>query len=129
MADNTEAEALASDHTKDELKTAAEVAGVDVRSRDTKADLAEKVAAAQRGDGFVTVTNRTRRSGADALFGHFVDIVAGEHEGRRGHYFADVSHGSDGYPDRVLVRSRDERNEILEADYADVRPTSYTGGR
>lgn len=120
-------EDIAGRHTKDELVAAAKVEGVEVKSRDTKAEVAEKLADAR--DETVVVNNFTRRSGDDALFGHFVDIVAGEHKGRRGHYFADVSHGHDGYPSRVLVRSRDEHNEILEAAYADVRPTEYTGGR
>lgn len=77
----------------------------------------------------VQVTNINRRSGDDALFGSFVDVVAGEHEGRRGHYFQDVSHGEDGYPDRVLVRTRDADNLTLEVGYDEVRPTDYLGGR
>lgn len=131
MADETtaEAEALASEHTKEQLKHAAEVAGVDLKARDTKADIAEKLTEVQHGGGGVFVNNFNRRSGDDALFGSFVDVVAGEHEGRRGHYFQDVSHGSDGYPDRVLIRSRDEDNLPLEVNYSDIRPTSYTGGR
>lgn len=125
---SAEAEALVEEHTKDELVAAAKVEGVDVKSRDTKAEVAEKLAEATA-EGKVQVSNFTRRSGNDALFGSFVDVVGGEHEGRRGHYFEDVSHGPDGYPDLVLVRSRDEHNEVLQAKYSDIRPTSYTGGR
>lgn len=120
-------EDIAGRHTKDELVTAAKVEGVDVKSRDTKAEVAAKLGDAR--DDKVLVDNFTRRSGDDALFGHFVDVIAGDHAGRRGHYFEDVSHGTDGYPLRVLVRSRDEHNEMLEVDYKDVRPTDYMGGR
>lgn len=77
----------------------------------------------------VTVNNFTRRSGDDAILGTFVAVVAGKYRGRRGNYFEDVSHGKDGYPDLVLVRSRDADNAVLEVKYSDIRPTSYLGGR
>lgn len=125
---SAEAKALASEHTKDELVAAAKVEGVDVKSRDTKQVVAEKVAKATHGPK-VTVSNFNRRSGDDAILGHFVDVVGGEHQGRRGHYFADVSHGTDGYPERVHVQSRDADNLTLEVNYADIRPTDYHGGR
>ena len=77
----------------------------------------------------VQVNHFNRRSGDDALHGSFVDVVSGEHKDRRGHYFHDVSHGEDGYPDRVLIRTRDADNLILEVGYSDIRPTPYLGGR
>ena len=77
----------------------------------------------------VIVTQFTRRSDEDALPGSWVDVVAGEHEGRRGAYVGDESHGKDGYPARVLVRTRDAENELLVVNYSDIRPSSYTGGR
>ena len=113
---------------KDELVTAANVQGVEVEKGDTKADIAEKLAtpAVQP----VLVNQYTRRSGDDALLGSWVDVVSGEHEGRRGQYVDDASHDPQtGYPDEVLVRTRDANNELLAVKYADIRPSAYTGGR
>ena len=132
MADDTQqptdAEQLASDFKKDELQTAAQVVGADVPSGATKADLAEAIVS-QASVAPVAVTNFTRRSGAEALLGHFVDIVKGEFAGRFGHYFADVSHKPDGYPDRVQVRTRDSDNLVVEVGHDEIRPSERAGGR
>lgn len=78
----------------------------------------------------VIVDNRTRRSDDDAMLGSWVDIVAGEHQGRFGHYYDTAStDAATGYPGEVLVRTRDARNEILQVLYSQVRPSERTGGR
>ena len=132
MSDETSSaspEALAQDFKKDELAAAAEVHGVEVKSKDTKADIATKLAGAM-GSSTVQVNQYNRRHGDEPLFGSWVDVVAGEHAGRRGHYHHDVSHAADGYPERVLVRSRDADNLDLEVNYSDIRPANdFRGGR
>lgn len=78
------------------------------------------------------IDNSTRRNDDDAVQGSFVDVVAGEHEGRRGSFEHVVTYNDkDGYPETVLIRSRDQRSEPLVVNYKDVRPASggYFGGR
>ena len=77
----------------------------------------------------VTVDNRTRRSDEDALLGSWVDVVSGQHAGRFGSYRETLTSGDDGYPSRILIRTRDAANELLEVDYSAVRPSERTGGR
>jgi len=77
----------------------------------------------------VVVTNLTARDDNDARLGSFVDVVSGEYAGRVGAYIADVSHDSTGYPERVIVRTRDADNLLIEVSYSDLRPSAYTGGR
>lgn len=77
----------------------------------------------------VVVNQYTRRSDNDALLGSWVDVVSGEHAGRRGAYVDDDTHGEDGYPERVIVRTRDAENELIVVNYSDIRPSAYTGGR
>lgn len=78
----------------------------------------------------VRVDNLTRRSDDDALEGHFVKVVSGEYVGRVGGFERVLSSGPDGYPIRILVRTRDAENELLTVAYADVRPADpYRGGR
>lgn len=77
----------------------------------------------------VRVDNRSRRDDNDALEGHFVKIIDGEHAGRVGTFDQVVDREDDGYPKTILVISRDEKNEILQVPYEDARPTSYKGGR
>jgi hypothetical protein len=119
MADETQPEAPEATQTIETPQKAAEAAVV----------VPVEVAAAAVPVDPVVVNQFTRRSGDDALPGSWVDIIAGEHEGRRGAYVGDVSHGQDGYPDRVLVRTRDADNLLIEVGYGEVRPSSYTGGR
>jgi hypothetical protein len=124
------AEQLAKDFKKDELKTAAQVQGVEVESGAKKADIAEALAdnAAQSGPPIV-VDNKTRRSGDDPLFGSWVDVVDGEHAGRFGYYVETVSHATDGYPNVVAVQTRDADNIRIEVPYSAVRPSERNGGR
>lgn len=78
----------------------------------------------------VTVDNRTRRSGDDALLGSWVDVIGGPNSGRYGSYVDTVHHDAEtGYPTVILIRSRDARNELLEVAYEDVRPSDRNGGR
>jgi hypothetical protein len=78
----------------------------------------------------VEVDNHNRRSDDDALYGSFVDVVSGDHEGRRGAYEQTLSHDAKtGYPATILVRTRDAQNEGLVVNYGDVRTSEYTGGR
>ncbi|HEX9007324.1 MAG TPA: hypothetical protein VF889_08510 [Bacteroidota bacterium] len=115
---------------KDELQTAAAVVGADVPSSATKADLAEAIVAQQAPASPVTVDNRTQRSQDDALFGSFVDVVSGEHQGRFGAYVATVEHDAQsGYPTVIIIRTRDADNLLLEVQYQDVRPSLRNGGR
>lgn len=123
-------EQLAQDFKKDELQTAADVQGVDVPSSATKADIAQAIvdqtpATTQA----VVVDNRTARSDDDAHLGAWVDVVSGEYAGRFGAYVATVSSDSTGYPDRIIIRTRDADNLLLEVAYSDVRPSASSGGR
>lgn len=78
----------------------------------------------------IKVDNRSRRSDRDALEGHFCDVVSGEHQGRFGS-FDRVSqfNAETGYPERILIVTRDANNELLEVPYEDVRPSERSGGR
>ena len=106
---------LASDFKKDELQTAAAVQGVDVPSSATKADIAQAI-----------VENQ---SDEDTLLGGWLDIVSGEYAGRFGSYVATVTHDSSGYPENIIVRTRDADNLLLEVAYSDTRPSPRNGGR
>jgi hypothetical protein len=55
--------------------------------------------------------------------------VAGEHVGRFAHYYQDLTHGPDGYPELVQVRTRDADNLTLTLRYSDIRPSRLNGGR
>jgi hypothetical protein len=123
-------EELADQFKKDELKTAADVVGVDVASRDTKAVIAEKLVAAAPSAQPVQVDGRNRKAGDDGLEGHFVNVVAGEHAGRVGAFIKVLEREADGFPKQILVRTRDEFNQLLSVAYADVKHAGdYHGGR
>jgi hypothetical protein len=131
-------EQLASDFKKPELQAAAAVLGADVPASATKADIAQAIvdtsAASTAAPTLppsqtVGVNNYNRRSGEDAILGTWVDVVSGEHQGRFGAYEDTSTWGDDGYPDEVLIRSRDSRNELLLVKYSDVRPSERNGGR
>ena len=78
----------------------------------------------------VTVNNYTRRHGDEQVLGGWVDVVGGDHAGKYGAYIQDVTNDpTDGYPETVLVRTRDADNELIEVNYADTRPSVRTGGR
>jgi hypothetical protein len=126
-------EDLTSSFKKDELATAADVVGADVPSGATKQDLAEAIVEQTAPAPVVqpvVVDNFTRRDDNDALLGGWVDVVAGDHQGRRGWYMADLTNDPEtGYPSTVLVRTRDADSIDVDVNYADIRPTAYTGGR
>ena len=81
----------------------------------------------------VRVDNTTRRSDDDALEGHFVKVIGGEHEGQLGAYLHTLEADSKtGYPAQILVRFRDATygHDVAAVAYKDVRPaTPYVGGR
>lgn len=58
-----------------------------------------------------------RRRDEDAILGHFVNVVSGEHEGRYG-VFIDVA--PDG--ETAIVRSRDADNDVFSTAISDLRP-------
>lgn len=58
-----------------------------------------------------------RRRDEDAILGHFVNVVSGEHEGRYG-VFVDVA--ADG--ETAIVRSRDADNDVFSTAISDLRP-------
>lgn len=136
MADEKTAEELAAEHTKAELEAAAAVEGVEVKSKDTKAEIAEKLASqgppaathAHPGNqGTFVVGNQQRRSDDDAILNSFVDVVSGEHQGRYGVFFDVAESESNGFPKVALVRSRDAENEVLSVPYESLRPSERRG--
>lgn len=71
----------------------------------------------------LSVTDRAQ----EPFYGHFVTVVAGEHEGAYGVYYDNVTFDANGKPDVILVRTRDADNRQLEVRYADVRPAESRG--
>ena len=116
-------EDLTQQFKKDELITAAEVQGVEVRSADTKADIAEKIVQAGAVGFKVRVDNTNRRSDADAMEGSFVKILSGEHAGQIGSYKQTLVHGPDGWPELVQVKLEDAtyHKEFVSEPYSNVR--------
>lgn len=70
-----------------------------------------------------------RRNGDDGLLGCFVKVARGDHAGRVGVYQETLEHDRSGLPKLILVRTRDEFNELLTVLHKDVVSTSYAGGR
>jgi len=68
------------------------------------------------------VDSTTARSDSDARVGNFVTVAKGKHKGRYGVLETVVTLGKDGYPDAVIVVSRDERAERIVASYDDLVP-------
>lgn len=77
----------------------------------------------------IQVDGRNRRHGDDGLEGGFVRIATGENAGRVGAFLRVLEHDLDGYPKKILVRTRDEFDQLLEVLYKDVVATNYHGGR
>lgn len=63
-----------------------------------------------------------QRNDSDVMYGHFARVVSGPHEGRYGVLDYVESTGKDGYPDRVIFRTRDDEAELLTVKYTDLRP-------
>lgn len=57
------------------------------------------------------------RGPADPVLGGFVDVVAGEHEGRYGVLWSIAPNGED-----AVVRTRDKFTDLLSVSLADLRP-------
>jgi len=69
------------------------------------------------------------RNDDDVLTGGWCTVVAGDHQGRYGVYTDTATvFTADGWPATVTVRTRDDRNEDIVVDYADIRP-AQAGGR
>lgn len=68
------------------------------------------------------------RTDDDAILNQFVTIVEGPYAGRYAVYQQTLTSGEDGYPETVLVRTRDDRDESLVVDYSHLRPAA-PGGR
>lgn len=72
----------------------------------------------------IRVDGRNRRSDEDGLEGHFVQVVAGDHQGLFGTFEEVVEAGEDGYPETILVTPRTAPNDRVEVAYKDVRPAA-----
>jgi uncharacterized protein YbdZ (MbtH family) len=69
------------------------------------------------------------RTDDDVLTGTFCNVIAGEHQGRYGVLTGTVTVAlTDGWPATVTVRTRDDRDEYITVNYADIRP-AQPGGR
>jgi len=64
------------------------------------------------------------RSDDDALTDLFANIVSGEYAPRYVVVGRTLERDDDGYPKTVEVRTRDDRDEMLVVDYADLRPAA-----
>ena len=62
------------------------------------------------------------RSDDDVLTNTFCKVIAGPYTGRYGVYITTASLGADGWPDQVVVRTRDAEDENIVVAYADIRP-------
>lgn len=69
-----------------------------------------------------------RRTDDDVLYGEFAKVIAGPYEGKTVSVQSTVETGADGYPTRMLVKTRDDRDELVVVNYKDLRPVAR-GGR
>lgn len=69
-----------------------------------------------------------RRTDDDVLYGEFAKVIAGPYEGKTVSVQSTVETGADGYPTRMLVKTRDDRDELVVVNYKDLRPVAQ-GGR
>jgi hypothetical protein len=76
----------------------------------------------------IRVDQVTVRTDDDVMYGHFCDVVKGEHQGAYGVYTTTLTVDDDGYPLTVIVETRDDRTVSLQVNYADIRP-ARAGGR
>lgn len=78
----------------------------------------------------VRVDGTNRLHGDDALEGHFVKVIDGEHAGRVGSFEKVLEHDpSTGQPTNILVRTRDADSLLLSLPYEHVEHTDFKGGR
>ena len=103
----------------------------------TSAPPSSRSASGSRGEGGVLPTARhvsdrgevqRRRDDNDALTGHFATIVNGDLTGTRVVVGSATEYDEEGFPTKVYARTRDDRDEVIVVDYADLRPAS-SGGR
>lgn len=71
----------------------------------------------------VEVTDLTARSDADVRVGRFCKVVGGDHDGRYGVYERTSTYGDDGYPDEVIVATRDEDSMRIVVPYSSLVPS------
>lgn len=69
-----------------------------------------------------------RRTDDDVLTGGFATLIRGPYQGRTVVLQQTVTRGPDGYPDQVIVKTRDDRDEPLLVHYENLRPAT-AGGR
>src|SRR5215831_18355363 len=69
-------------------------------------------------DGSVNIP----RDDQDALTGRFAKVVAGDYEGKTVVVGPTITRDADGFPVTVSARTRDDRDEDIIVDYADLRP-------
>ncbi len=60
------------------------------------------------------------RDDNDVIFGHFCRVTEGEHEGLYGVYEDNATLGDDGYPETVLVRTRDDDSRLITVPYSSI---------
>jgi hypothetical protein len=72
----------------------------------------------------IEVDVTTARSDEDALVGHFVEVTAGDHEGRHGVLEGVSNPDKDGYPQDASVRTRDAQNILIGVKYRDLKRAS-----
>lgn len=63
------------------------------------------------------------RDDNDAVTDRFCRVVSGEYTGRYGVYLSTASLGADGWPETIVVRTRDAEDENLVVNYSDCRPS------
>jgi hypothetical protein len=93
------------------------------------AELAAVAPARAREPGSRWIDQFSQRDDSDPIQGHFVDVIAGEHEGRYG-TFEEVATADPetGVPSTIVVRTRDDQHERLVVEYEDAVP-ARAGGR
>jgi hypothetical protein len=62
------------------------------------------------------------RGDDDAITGRFCTVVSGEHQGRYGVLQNTATLTANGWPELVVVRTRDAEDENLVVRYEDIRP-------
>jgi hypothetical protein len=63
------------------------------------------------------------RDDNDAVTDRFCQVVSGPYAGRYGVYLSTASLGTDGWPETIVVRTRDAEDENLVVNYSDCRPS------
>lgn len=78
----------------------------------------------------VHVDGTNRRLGTDALEGGWVRFLKGDYKGKVASFEQVLDRETDGYPKEILVRTRDEFDQLLTVAYKDVEAAlDFHGGR